>query len=117
MTYALSEGLTLLEGQRVRFGNDRDNVDDLRELLENDNVNGLEPNTERMRKKNLDHKDGLRMARGGDEEETAVYTRVGNVAVALCGEFLAEISRVLVLDVLDDGLPAVYGNQWIHQIK
>lgn len=46
------------------------------------------------------------MARGLDEEETAVNAGVLNVALSLGSEFLSEICRVLVLDVLDDGIPA-----------
>ena len=40
--YALFESLAFLEGERVGLGDDRDDVDDVRELLEHDDVNGLE---------------------------------------------------------------------------
>jgi hypothetical protein len=41
-----------------------------------------------------------------DEEQTAVDTRVLNVALTLRGELLAQVRRVLILDVLDDRVPA-----------
>jgi hypothetical protein len=47
------------------------------------------------------------VASGRDEEDAAVDARVGDEALAHGGELLAEVRRVLVLDVLDDGLPAV----------
>lgn len=37
--YPLLEGLTLGEGEGVRFGNDRDDIDDIRQFLEHNNVN------------------------------------------------------------------------------
>jgi hypothetical protein len=40
-----------------------------------------------------------------DEEETAVDTGVLNVSVALGSKFLPQVRRMLVLDVLDDGIP------------
>ena len=51
------------------------------------------------------------MARGVDEEERAVDTRVLDVTVALCGELLAKVGTVLVLDVLDNGVPAVVASE------
>ena len=39
--YPLLEGLTFCEGEGVRFGNDGDDVDDIRQLLEDHNVDGL----------------------------------------------------------------------------
>lgn len=50
--------------------------------------------------------DYSRMAGRLDEEQTAVDTGILNVTLTLRGEFLAEVCRVLVLDVLDDGVPA-----------
>ena len=46
------------------------------------------------------------MAGRVDEKEAAVDTRVLDVAVADCGKLLAEVRAVLVLDVLDNGVPA-----------
>lgn len=86
---ALLESLPLLERERVGLGDDGHDVDNVRELLEDDNVNGLE-----------------RVARRLDEEEAAVDARVRDVALALGRELLAQVGRVLVLDVLDDGVPA-----------
>jgi len=86
---ALLEGLALLEGQGVGLGDDGHDVDHVRQLLEHDNVDGLE-----------------RVARRLNEEEAAVDARVLDVALALGRELLAQVRRVLILDVLDDGVPA-----------
>jgi predicted RNA-binding protein len=89
LLYPLLELGTLLEGQAVALGNDRHDVDKLAELLQHDNVDGLQ-----------------RVAGGLDEEQAAVDARVLEVALTLGGELLAEVGAVLVLDVLDDGVPA-----------
>lgn len=47
------------------------------------------------------------MARRLDEEQAAVNARVLNIALALSGKLLPQVSRVLVLDVLHDGVPAM----------
>ena len=86
---ALLEGLALLEGQGVGLGDDGHDVDNVRQLLQHNNVDGLE-----------------RVARGLDEEEAAVDARVLDVALALGRELLAQVGGVLILDVLDDGVPA-----------
>lgn len=46
------------------------------------------------------------MARGLNEEQTAVNTGILDVTLTLSSEFLAEVCGVLVLDVLDNGVPA-----------
>ena len=83
------ERVTLLKRQAVRLGNDRDDVDDLAELLHDDDVDGAERVPGRV-----------------DEEQGAVDARVLDMAVALRGELLAEVRAVLVLDVLHDRVPA-----------
>lgn len=83
------ELLTLLKGERVGLGDNRHDVDHVGQLLEDDNVDGLE-----------------RVAGRLDEEETAVDAGVLDVALALGRKLLAQVSRVLILDVLDDGVPA-----------
>lgn len=50
-----------------------------------------------------------RMAGGLDEEQAAVDPGILDVALTLSREFLAEVCRVLIFDVLDDGVPA---SQW-----
>ena len=90
LLYSLLERTTLLEREGVGLSNDGHDVDDIRQLLENNNVDGLES-----------------MSRWLDEEEAAVDSGVLDVSLSLGGELLAEIGRVLVLDVLDDGIPAV----------
>ena len=52
-------------------------------------------------------KEGIRVARGLDEEETAVDTCVLDVSVTLSSEFFPEIGRVLILDVFDNRIPAI----------
>src|SRR3569833_2396648 len=86
---ALLEGLALLQRQGVGLGDDGDDVDHVRKLLQDDDVDGLQ-----------------RVPRRLDEEEAAVDAGVGDVSLALGGELLAQVGRVLVLDVLDDGVPA-----------
>ena len=41
-----------------------------------------------------------------DEEQAAVDTGILDVSLTLSCEFLSEVCRVLVLDVLDDWIPA-----------
>jgi len=40
-----------------------------------------------------------------NEEQAAVDSGVLDVALSLSGELLSEVGRVLVLDILDDGVP------------
>lgn len=92
----LLEGLAFLERQRVGLGDDGHDVDHVRQLLEDDNVDGLE-----------------RVARRLDEKEAAVDAGVLDVALPLRRELLAQVGRVLVLDVLDDRVPAALV---VHQV-
>lgn len=46
------------------------------------------------------------MTRRLNKEQAAVDACVLDVALALSGELLSEVGRVLILDVLDDGIPA-----------
>lgn len=46
------------------------------------------------------------MASGVDEEDTAVDTGIGDEALTHGSKLLAEVRRVLVLDVLDNRIPA-----------
>lgn len=48
----------------------------------------------------------LRVAGGGDEEQAAVNTGILDEAITHGGQLLAKEGRVLVLDVLDNRLPA-----------
>ncbi|RUP47121.1 hypothetical protein BC936DRAFT_146111 [Jimgerdemannia flammicorona] len=50
--------------------------------------------------------DYIRVTGRRDEEQTTVDPRILDVAIAHSGELFAEVSRVLVLDILDNGLPA-----------
>lgn len=104
---AVLELLALLKGERVGLGDHWNNVDGLAQLLEDDDIDRLEA-----------------VARRGNEVETAVDAGVLNVAVresascftwlltgrylplALSSQLFPEVGRVLVLDVLDNGVPA-----------
>lgn len=86
---ALLESLALLGGKRISLGNHRHNVDDIGQLLENNNIDGLQ-----------------RVAGGLNEEEAAVNAGVLDVALTLGRELLAQVGGVLVLDILDNGVPA-----------
>ena len=90
----LLEAVSLVEGQAVRFGNDGYDIDDVCELLHDDNVDGFQA-----------------VPAGPDKVQAAVNARVDNVPVAHRSELLAEVGRVLVLDVLDDGVPAGMASQ------
>lgn len=83
------ESNTLFQGKRVGLGNHRNNIDDLAQFFHNDNVNRTEL-----------------MARGVDKEQAAVNARVLNVSIAHGGKLFAEVRAVLVLDVLDNRVPA-----------
>ena len=81
--------LPLLQRQTVRLRNHRNHIHRLAQLLQHHNINRLE-----------------RVAGGGDEIQAAMDASVLNVALALRGELFAQVGAVLVLDVLDDGVPA-----------
>lgn len=68
------ESLALLESQGIGLCNDGDDVDNLAQLLQDDYVDGLES-----------------MTCGLDEVQTAVDAGILDVAVALSGEFLAQV--------------------------
>jgi len=86
---ALLKLLALLQGEGIGLGNNGNDVDNVGELLQHDNVDRLK-----------------RVTRGLDEEEAAVDTGILDVALSLSSKLLAEVGGVLVLDVLDDGVPA-----------
>ena len=83
------ELLALLDSQAIRLGDDGNDVDDLAELLHHNHVDGAERVPSRVY-----------------EVETAVDAGVLNVAVALGRKLLAQVRAVLVLDVLDNRVPA-----------
>ena len=83
------DSLILLQRQAVGLGNDGNNIDNLTELLHDNNVDGTEGVTRRV-----------------DEEQGTVNTSILNMAVTLRSELLAEVRAVLVLDVLDNRVPA-----------
>lgn len=84
----LLELQSLLNSQGISLGNDRHNVDNIGQLLQDDNINWLE-----------------RVARRLNEEQTGVDAGIGDVTLSLGGKLLSQVRGVLVLDVLDDGIP------------
>jgi hypothetical protein len=89
LLYPLLELGTLLKSQAITLGDDGHDVDKLAQLLEDDDVDGLQG-----------------VAGGLDEEQAAVDARVLEVSLTLSSKLLAEVGTVLVLDVLDNGVPA-----------
>jgi len=83
------EIIPLLNSQAIRLGNDRYNIDHLTELLHHNHVDGAQ-----------------RMPRRVDEVQAAVDARILDVPVSHRRQFLAQIRAVLILDVLDDRVPA-----------
>ena len=86
---AILERLSLLESQAIRFRNDRHHVHGLAQLFQHHNVDRLE-----------------RVPSRADEVQAAVDAGVLDVPLPLRRELLAQVRTVLVLDVLDDGVPA-----------
>lgn len=86
---ALLERLALLQSHGVGLGNDGNDVDNIGQLLQHDDIDRLEG-----------------VASWLDEEQAAVNAGVLDVALTLGGKLLSQVGRVLVLDVLDDGVPA-----------
>ena len=86
------EPFPLVQSQAVTLGNDRDHIDDLAQLLHHNHIDRAQ-----------------RVASGIDEVQAAVDTRVLDIAVTHSSQLLAQVCRVLVLDVLDDRVPANQG--------
>ena len=86
---ALLECLPLLQSKGIGLGNHRNDVDNIRQLLQHHNVNWLQ-----------------RMTRWLDEEQAAVDACVLDVTLTLGCEFLPQVGGVLVLDILDNRVPA-----------
>lgn len=89
LLYSILESLSLLESKGIGLGDDGDDVDSLTELLQDDNVDWFEG-----------------VASGLNEVKAAVDPGILDVAVALSSELLAQVCRVLVLDVFHDRIPA-----------
>ena len=83
------KGIPLLNSQTIRLCDNRDNIDNFAELLHDNNVNRTK-----------------RVACRVDKIQATVDTRVLDVAIPHCGQFLAEIGAVLVFDVFDYRVPA-----------
>jgi len=50
------------------------------------------------------------MAGGADEVQAAMDARVLDVTVTHCGQLLAEVRAMLVLDIFDDRIPAKFNS-------
>ena len=83
------ERLAFLQSETVRFGNNRDDIDDLTKFFHHSHVYGAE-----------------RMAGRVDKVQAAVDTRVLDVTVTHRRELLAKVRAVLVLDILHNWVPA-----------
>lgn len=89
-TDSFLEQIAFVHSERVRLGDHRNHVDHIAQLLHHRDVDRAQSMTRRV-----------------DEEETAVNARIDNVPIAHRGELLSEVSRMLILDVLDDRVPAI----------
>lgn len=89
-TNLLLEREPLFHRQTVRLRDNRHYVHNLAQLLQHDNVNRTQ-----------------RMSRRIDEEQRAVNPSVLNVTISHRRQLFSEIRAVLVLDVFDDGVPAI----------
>lgn len=89
LLYTLLESTSLLQGQGIRLGNDRYDIDNIWELLQNHDINGLQS-----------------VAWGLNEEQAAVNASILDIPFTLSSEFLSEVCRVLILNVLDNWVPA-----------
>jgi hypothetical protein len=89
LLYSLLESSPLFQSQAVTLGNNWHDVDELAQFLENDNINWLQC-----------------VSRWLNKEQAAVNPGVLEITFTLGSEFLAQICRVLVFDVLDNWVPA-----------
>lgn len=89
LLYPLLKSSALFQSQAVGLGNDWYDIDKLRKLLEHNNINWLQAVTGRL-----------------DEEETAVDACILQVSLTLRSQLLSEVGAVLILDVLDNWIPA-----------
>lgn len=90
------EQLPLLQRQAIRLRNHGNDIHGLAQLLQHDDVNRLQ-----------------RVSSWCDEVEAAMDAGILNVSLALRRELLAQVCGVLVLDVLDDWVPAAV---IVHQV-
>jgi hypothetical protein len=86
---ALLESLTLLNSEGVGLGDDGNNIDDIWQLLQHHDVNGLQG-----------------VAGGLNKEQAGVDAGVLDVTLTLGCELLSQVRGVLILDILDDRIPA-----------
>jgi len=86
---ALFESSAFLKRKGISLCDDRHDIDNIGELLQDHNVNWFEG-----------------VARRLNEEQAAVNPCVLNVSLSLRSELLSEIGTMLVLDVFHNGIPA-----------
>ncbi len=85
----LLERLALVKRQAVGLGDDGDDIDDLTELLHHNHVDRAK-----------------RVPGWVDEVEATMNARVLDVAVPHRRQLLTQVCTVLILDILDNGIPA-----------
>jgi len=83
--------LSLVEGQAIGFGDDGDDIDYLGEFLHDDNVDGTKG-----------------MSAWVNKEKTTVNSGILNVTFTRGGQFFTQVRAVLILDVLDNCVPAIF---------
>ena len=86
---AVLEQLPLLQGETISLGDDGNHVDSLAQLLEHNNVDWLQC-----------------VSSWCDEVQAAVDAGILDVSLTLSSQLLSQICAVLVLNVLDDRIPA-----------
>jgi hypothetical protein len=74
------EYLSFIKSQTIGFGDHRDDIDNFRKLFHDDDVNGAKGMSTRI-----------------NEKEAAVDSGILDITFTSCGEFLSQISTVLVL--------------------
>lgn len=106
--------MPLLQGQSVRLGNDRNDIDDLCELLQDDDINLLVSYSSRPAESATYRLQGV--AGRVDEEETAVDPGIGDMFISERSKLLSQVGRVLVLDLLGSafGRPTPNACSWTN---
>ena len=97
----------LFKRQGIRFRNNRNNVNNVRQLLKHDNVNGFEAAIVSSLQAQLSWACYSRMTGGLNEEKTAVNPGILNITLTLRCKLFPQVGRMLVFNVFHDRIPAV----------
>lgn len=85
------ESFTLCKGQRVAFGNNRNNISYFRQSLQDNEIYRLEAVPSRL-----------------DEEQNTMDSSVGQILLSLGSKLLSQVVAMLILDIFDNGIPALF---------